>query len=35
LATRRAEFSSILASTGGAEGLTQELRQRTAQLLGG
>jgi phospholipid transport system substrate-binding protein len=35
LATRRAEFSSILASSGGAEGLTKELRQRTAQLLGG
>jgi phospholipid transport system substrate-binding protein len=35
LATRRAEFSSILASTGGADGLTKELRQRTAQLLGG
>jgi phospholipid transport system substrate-binding protein len=35
LATRRAEFSSILASAGGAEGLTKELRQRTAQLLGG
>lgn len=35
LATRRAEFSSILASAGGAQGLTRELRQRTAQLLGG
>lgn len=35
LATRRAEFSAILASTGGAEGLTKELRQRTQQLLGG
>jgi phospholipid transport system substrate-binding protein len=35
LATRRAEFSSILASTGGAEGLTKELRDRTTQLLGG
>jgi phospholipid transport system substrate-binding protein len=35
LAARRAEFSSILASTGGAEGLTRELRQRTRQLLGG
>lgn len=35
LAARRAEFSSILASTGGAEGLAAELRQRTRQLLGG
>lgn len=35
LATRRAEFSSILASTGGPEGLTRELRQRTQQLIGG
>jgi phospholipid transport system substrate-binding protein len=35
LATRRAEFSSILASNGGAEGLITELRQRTRQLLGG
>ena len=35
LATRRAEFSSILAASGGASGLTQELRQRTQQLLGG
>ncbi|MBV8471812.1 MAG: ABC transporter substrate-binding protein, partial [Hyphomicrobiales bacterium] len=35
LATRRAEFSSILAASGGATGLTQELRQRTQQLLGG
>ncbi len=35
LAARRAEFSSILASTGGAEGLIAELRRRTVQLLGG
>lgn len=35
LATRRAEFTSILASNGGAQGLTAELRQRTQQLLGG
>jgi phospholipid transport system substrate-binding protein len=35
LATRRAEFSSILASAGGADGLTNELRHRTTQLLGG
>ena len=35
LAARRAEFASILASTGGAEGLIRELRQRTGQLLGG
>ncbi len=35
LAARRAEFSSILASNGGAEGLARELRQRTRQLLGG
>jgi phospholipid transport system substrate-binding protein len=35
LATRRAEFSSILASAGGAQGLTRELRQRTQQLLAG
>ncbi len=35
LAARRAEFSSILASSGSAERLTTELRQRTLQLLGG
>jgi phospholipid transport system substrate-binding protein len=35
LAARRAEFSAILASSGGAERLTAELRQRTLQLLGG
>jgi phospholipid transport system substrate-binding protein len=35
LATRRAEFSSILGSGGGPEGLTRELRERTRQLLGG
>ncbi len=35
LATRRAEFASILAASGGAQGLAQELRQRTQQLLGG
>ena len=34
LATRRSEFSSILASNGGAEGLIKELRQRTQRLLG-
>jgi phospholipid transport system substrate-binding protein len=34
LATRRAEFSSILASSG-PEALIQNLRQRTQQLLGG
>jgi phospholipid transport system substrate-binding protein len=34
LATRRAEFASILAASGGAQGLTKELRQRTQQLLG-
>lgn len=35
LAARRAEFSSILASNGGPQGLAGELRQRTQQLLGG
>ena len=35
LAARRAEFSSILASSGGAERLTRELRERARQLLGG
>ena len=35
LATRRSEFSSILVTTGGAEGLIKELQQRTLRLLGG
>ncbi len=35
LAARRAEFASILASSGGAERLARELRERTRQLLGG
>jgi phospholipid transport system substrate-binding protein len=35
LAARRAEFSSILASSGGADGLDKELRRRAQQLLGG